>query len=244
VHVAPPVPQPSAVGVVHDPPRQQPAGHEVALHSHEPLTQAVPGAHVPLVPHAHVPAEHVCPVAPQSTHAAPFVPQVAVPVVLQVLPSQQPVGQLVGSHTHAPPRQRCPAAHAAPVPHAHAPLVQLSAVSGSHALQTAPTLPHAVTEIVVQTPPRQHPVVHDARHAAASTAPSPSTLVPSPPDPSPASSPPSVVPSPEPSPLPSPKLVSPSVDDPSSPPSVAPSPLPSADEPSPDEPSSPLSSPD
>lgn len=38
-----------------------------------------------------------------------------------VPPWQQPVGQDVASHTHAPPAQRWPAPHAGSLPHAHAP---------------------------------------------------------------------------------------------------------------------------
>src|SRR5207253_1814094 len=57
-------------------------------------------------------------------HAAPPVPQLVVLVlVTQLVPLQQPVGQPVASHTHAPATQCWPLAHGGFAPHLHAPAV-------------------------------------------------------------------------------------------------------------------------
>jgi hypothetical protein len=169
VHTAPAVPHEAVLAGLQMPPAQHPDGHDVALQTQEPPTQTWPAAHAPLVPQVHVPAElQVSPVVPQSMHDAPLVPQVAVPLVRHTSPSQQPVAQLVASQMHFPPEHRWPAVHAAPVPHLHAPAAQVSAVAGSHAVQTVPAAPHAVNEMLVHTPPRQQPVVHDERQTAES----------------------------------------------------------------------------
>jgi len=61
--------------------------------------------------------------APQLAHASPPVPHLASvrAAVMQVLPSQQPLGHEVGLQTHAKPEHRWVAAHAAhvapPAPH-------------------------------------------------------------------------------------------------------------------------------
>ena len=81
---------------------------------------------------------------------------------LQVTPSQQPLGHEVASHTQLPPRHRCPAAHAGPVPHAQAPPTQASANTGSQAMQAAPAVPHATEEGSLHIEPEQQPVGHPA----------------------------------------------------------------------------------
>ncbi|MCA3012383.1 MAG: hypothetical protein INH41_08285 [Myxococcaceae bacterium] len=68
---------------------------------------------------------HCCPVhvwgdghvwqAPPLPHAVASVPARHWP------PWQQPLAQLVASHTHCPAAHRCPAPHAGPFPHRQAP---------------------------------------------------------------------------------------------------------------------------
>lgn len=81
----------------------------------------------------------------QPTQLAPPTPQAffAVPSSQRPLVPQHPA-QLAGSQTQLPLLQRCPAAQGWPVPHAHWPLAQRSASSGSHAVHALPWRPHAV----------------------------------------------------------------------------------------------------
>ena len=62
----------------------------------------------------------------------------------QVGPSQQPVGQLAASQTHAPPTHSCPALHGLDVPHRQLPAVQRSVAWVLHVVQTAPAVPQLV----------------------------------------------------------------------------------------------------
>jgi hypothetical protein len=52
-HALPPRPQASMDGVWHTPPEQQPLGQDCALHTHAPLTQAVPAPQIGFAPHWH-----------------------------------------------------------------------------------------------------------------------------------------------------------------------------------------------
>jgi hypothetical protein len=90
--------------------------------------------------------------------APPLVPQLDSEAGMQLVPLQQPLGQLVASHTQAPPAQRWPLVHAAPVPQRQAPLAQPSAIVGSHATQAAPPLPHAPAAGERQLAPEQQPL--------------------------------------------------------------------------------------
>jgi hypothetical protein len=99
------------------------------------------------------------PLVVQLAQATPPVPQAVLLVpATQVVPLQQPVGQLVASQTQAPFTQCWPAAQAELlVPQTHAPLVQLSAVI-PQATQTRPLEPHAVTVLpATQVPLEQQP---------------------------------------------------------------------------------------
>lgn len=113
---------------------------------HAPATQASPAPQGALVPHLQLPPLQLSLVsASQLPHVPPPVPQLALLGVLQVFPAQQPVEHEVASHTHAPPTQRWPTLHAAPVvPHWQAPPAQLSARVASQVAQPAPPPPHAV----------------------------------------------------------------------------------------------------
>jgi len=72
--------------------------------------------------------------------------------------AQQPVGQLVASHTHAPPTHFWPVPQAAAPPHLQVPPLQLSARFASHALHTAPAAPQAAAVGVTQRPALQQPL--------------------------------------------------------------------------------------
>lgn len=101
----------------------------------------------------------------------------------QVLPLQQPVGQLVALQTHAPPTHRWPDTQAEPVPQRQAPAVHLSAKAGLqlepvpqrqvpvpsqvslsavlHATQVAPLTPQLASALGLQVAPLQQPAEHD-----------------------------------------------------------------------------------
>ena len=124
----------------------------------------------------------------QVWQASPPAPQAAsVLPAWQVLPAQQPLGQLVPSQTQAPPRQRCPLAHGAPVPQAQLPAAeQPSARTGSQATQATPALPQASRAGVWHAPAAQQPLAHDAASQAvlpsirqSGEQPSPATRLPS-----------------------------------------------------------------
>lgn len=162
-HTAPAGPQADSDGVVHVDPEQQPVGHEVASQPQPPSLHVLPAGHAEPVPHRHSPAAQLSVVSgEQATQTSPPVPQLASPLGLQVTPSQQPLGHEVASHTQLPPRHRCPAAHAGPVPHAQAPPTQASANTGSQAMQAAPAVPHATEEGSLHIEPEQQPVGHPA----------------------------------------------------------------------------------
>lgn len=79
------------------------------------------------------------------------------------MPAQQPVHEVL-SHTHAPPTQCWPSAHAPPPPQRHTPPAQPSVVTGSHALHVPPAGPHVVNEMGSHTSPLQQPVHEDGSH--------------------------------------------------------------------------------
>jgi hypothetical protein len=66
-----------------------------------------------------MPDTHLLPAFVQSTHAPPAVPQATVSLMWQTLPTQQPVGQLVASQTHAFAEHRWPLAHRPFAPQEH-----------------------------------------------------------------------------------------------------------------------------
>ena len=91
--VPPEVPQVAGVGDTQAPLLQQPFGHDVALHTHAPLTQAVPAGQAAPVPQRHVPAlasQAFADSTGQALQAAPPMPQVANAGVVQTLPAQHP----------------------------------------------------------------------------------------------------------------------------------------------------------
>jgi hypothetical protein len=124
----------------------------------------------------------------QVWQASPPAPQAAsVSPGWQVLPAQQPPGQLVPSQTQAPPTQRCPLAQGAPAPQAQLPAAeQLSARTGSQGTQATPALPQASRVGALHAPAAQQPSAHDAASQAvlpsirqSGEQPSPATRLPS-----------------------------------------------------------------
>lgn len=142
VQLPPPTPQALGVGgVVQAFELQQPVGHEVASQTQAVPVQCRPGEHVGPVPQAQPPFTQALAVTgSQATHAPPFLPQVDGLAGLQVMPEQQPPGQLA-----AQPLQT-PAVQVSPLP---------------HGVQAAPPEPHCAGVVAVtQTFPAQQPI-HD-----------------------------------------------------------------------------------
>jgi hypothetical protein len=95
----------------------------------------------------------------QSTHVPPPVPHATVSLMWQTLPTQQPVGQLVASHTQLFAEHRWPLAHEPFAPHAHWPAAeQLSAFVMSQLMHIWPAAAQAdAVRGVVQDVPAQQP---------------------------------------------------------------------------------------
>jgi hypothetical protein len=162
-HAAPPPPQLAvlcAPGATQVFPLQHPEGHELALQTQVPPEQVCPAAHAVPAPQRHVPLVQVFVPPEHGAQAAPPVPHAAAlcPPPLRHMPAlQHPFGQLVASHTHAPPTHRWPAAHAAPAPQRQAPPAQRSAVT-PHAAHACPELPHCAAVVALtHVPPLQQP---------------------------------------------------------------------------------------
>jgi hypothetical protein len=102
-------------------------------------------------------------VLPQATHVPPVGPHAEiVGGIVHVVPEQQPTEQDVELQTHLPPEHCWPAAHAAPMPHAHAPEdEQLSAFVVSHEAHAAPPVPQLGNASALHTAPEQQPVAQD-----------------------------------------------------------------------------------
>ncbi len=141
---------------------QQPAHPLVASHTQTPALHRNPAPHAAFVPHLHWPPLQVSAFAlSHATQVDPLVPHAPVVGVWQLLPEQHPVGHDVASHTQLPDTQCWPAAHTAPEPQAHWPLVHRSAFEVSHAAHAAPLVPHVAVVGVVHALFLQHPVGHD-----------------------------------------------------------------------------------
>jgi hypothetical protein len=159
MHGWPPLPHwLSSVPARHVLPSQHPPQLELSQ-VQPPAWHRCPARHGGPAPQRHAPlpqlsASNVL----QLTHAAPPVPHaVLTGGATHVLPLQQPLGQLVASHTHTPTTQRWPAAHAAAPPHRQLPPEQLSAVA-PHAVHAAALVPHcAAVGGLTQVLPAQQP---------------------------------------------------------------------------------------
>jgi len=98
-----------------------------------------------------------------ATQVAPPVPQPAIEGAVHVVPEQQPDAHDVPSQTQEPTRQRWPAPHAGPLPHAQVPLAeQASAVIPSQAMQAAPPTPQVEVPRMLQVDPEQQPLLQAA----------------------------------------------------------------------------------
>lgn len=112
-------------------------------------------------PQTHLPAVQAFAVKLHAAHAAPFVPHAANVGVVQTVPWQQPLGQLVLSQVEVqvPLMQLWLLVQLAPVPQAQAPVaLHASLVFGSQLRHCAPLTPHAVGVGTVQVLFAQHPV--------------------------------------------------------------------------------------
>jgi hypothetical protein len=149
-HAAPGAPHAVTDGVVQVLPLQQPSGHEVTSHTHEPCEQWSPCRHGAPVPQRQspVPEQLSASAGSHATQLAPPVPHVFVERSSQVwFALQQPLGHDVASHTQRPPAQRCPSPQGAPPPHVHVPLAeQPSLVVASHAMQALPPVPQVAVD--------------------------------------------------------------------------------------------------
>jgi hypothetical protein len=101
----------------------------------------------------HAPDAQVSPLA-QGLHAPPFLPQapVEVPVWQTPAASQQPVGQLVASQTHAPPTQCLPPMQGALPPQRHAPPAEHVSAPIPQLVHEEPLAPHVAVDAVWQLP--------------------------------------------------------------------------------------------
>jgi hypothetical protein len=144
-HASPPKPHDASDLPLHVGPEQHPVVHVDAHPLHVPFVQvSAPG--------------HVWHCVPPLPHAPTLLP------VWQVPLAQQPRGHETPSHWQEPFKQRCPAAHAAPVPHLQAPSVHESAEPAAHAAHTWPAGAHALRDEsmhVPPDPPEQHPLGQD-----------------------------------------------------------------------------------
>lgn len=130
---------------------------------HEPPWQILLPLQALLDPHRQPPAEQLSAFdGLQAVQAPPPIPQALVLGVTHAPAAQQPLGHEVASQTQAPPTQRLPEPQVGPLPHAHAPAVQRSAVVALQALHAAPALPQLSSDWPVQTLPAQQPDVQDA----------------------------------------------------------------------------------
>lgn len=88
---------------MHVDPEQQPPGHDVPLHTQEPLTHTWPDPHRGLLPHWQVPPTHPSESeGEQVLHEPPPVPHAPVDCGSQTLPLQQPLGHEVELQTQLP----------------------------------------------------------------------------------------------------------------------------------------------
>jgi hypothetical protein len=141
-HDSPPNPQDAGDRALHVGPEQHPVAHVDAHPLHVPLLHVSPPGH----------DWHCVPPLP---HAPTLLPVWHVPL------EQHPSGHETPSHWHVPFKQRCPAAHAPPVPHLQLPSPHESADPVAHTAHAWPTAAQAVRESAVQVVPSQHPFGHD-----------------------------------------------------------------------------------
>lgn len=158
----PGAPQERSERVSHVLPLQQPCGHDVASQTHCPACeQCRPGEHESPAPHLQDPSDPQLfdTVGSHAKQVDPALPHMVTDRGSHAAPLQHPLGHEVPSHTHCPPTQRCPGAHAVCPPHVHWPAVHPSAVA-SQATQAPPPDPQVVAEAASHVLPEQQPLGH------------------------------------------------------------------------------------
>jgi hypothetical protein len=139
VHAAPSLPQVCSPGALQVLPVQQPPSQLAAQSGQTP--PAHPG------------------VGEQAVHEAPAVPHCeSVLPGRQLVPSQQPLGQVVESQRQAPLTQVWPVWHSAPAPQRHTPSSQRSEATVSQAEQLPPPVPQRLMPFTTHTPLAQQPL--------------------------------------------------------------------------------------
>jgi hypothetical protein len=161
-HAEPPVPQEEDdLVVMQVAPEQHPLGHDAGSQTHAPPWQSCPDPHADPIPQAHAPDVEQLSAFVESHVTQPFpsVPQLMSDAPSQVVPEQQPVGQEVALHTHAPAEHTWPAPQGKPDPQVQMPVVEhVSVFVGSHAVQATPITPHVANDDgVLHVGPEQQP---------------------------------------------------------------------------------------
>jgi hypothetical protein len=168
LHIPPCVPHVVRDSASQTAPLQQPAGHELEVHSHMPPAHTWPWAHIFPPPQVQVPLVHPSAEGvPHDWQATPPTPHGVGDADTRQLPvaSQHPVGHEVALHSHLPPRHCWPGLHGVPEPpHSQLPKVQLSATRVLHARQASPPTPHALVERALHVEPEQQPCVQVCVH--------------------------------------------------------------------------------
>jgi hypothetical protein len=145
---------------------QQPLAQDVPSQMQAPFTQRWPLAHAaPVLPQVHVPLlVQVSAVAPHVPHVPPAVPQVVRVWASHTPLLQQPFGQEVALQVHVPPTHAWPCAHSLPPPHEQEPELQPFERVVSQAAHAAPAVPQVLSVLGVMqvTPPWQQPLAHEA----------------------------------------------------------------------------------
>ncbi len=137
---------------------QQPLGHEVASHTHWPLTQRVPAPQAGPLPQAHCPPmQALAAMGLHAEQATPWSPQAWALGARHCEPEQHPA-QVALSQVQAPPTHFCPGPHAPPSPHPQpaAPQRSVSGLSVQSA-QSTPLRPQWLSAGTWQTPFTQQP---------------------------------------------------------------------------------------
>ena len=98
----------------HVTPVQQLARQTPLAHLVNPAQHGAPAVAVLPSEAQHAPSSQAWPDTAHGVHVPPPMPQALAFATRHTFPSQQPFGQLVGSHTHVPPWQCRPAPHVSP----------------------------------------------------------------------------------------------------------------------------------
>src|SRR5438552_1801470 len=90
-HATPPLAHVVVDPMTHVSPLQHPEEHDLAVQTHLPLSHACPTPHGRLEPHWHTPeTQSVESPGSHAMHELPLIPHEALPLMVQVVPLQQP----------------------------------------------------------------------------------------------------------------------------------------------------------